>query len=272
MGPSEKPPLAGHDGGMQSSLLADDDLPDAASLVAAVAQRATPGHFDEWCASVSGTSSAAGHLPAPHWRQFFNTLGTEGWADLGGPCAAGAVPRARGRCHLQHLCRGRGCAAGLAAGAAALHRAGRRVDPDRGRRHPARPADGRHPGRHLRPADTAARRAAAGQPDLCPPALPAPGLRPVAGRALRPAHRRLRPGTHARGRLPRVVAAAAGAVGPGLPAGEPADHRPAVPRPVRRPAGAAPGRHLPQPARRPGARQPGRRAQPHRAADARAAE
>ena len=48
MGPREKPALPGHDAGMQSSLLADDDLPDAASLVAAVAQRATHDAFDEW--------------------------------------------------------------------------------------------------------------------------------------------------------------------------------------------------------------------------------
>jgi uncharacterized circularly permuted ATP-grasp superfamily protein/uncharacterized alpha-E superfamily protein len=68
---------------MQSSLLADDDLPDAASLVASVAQRATPGAFDEWSASASGTAAAAGHAPARHWQQFFNPLGTEGWADLG---------------------------------------------------------------------------------------------------------------------------------------------------------------------------------------------
>ena len=71
MGPPDKPPHPGHDAGMQSSLLADDDLPDAASLVATVAQHATPGHFDEWCASMSGTALSAGHLPAPHWRQFF---------------------------------------------------------------------------------------------------------------------------------------------------------------------------------------------------------
>ena len=68
---------------MQSSLLADDDLPDAASLVAAVAGRATPGHFDEWCAGASGTEASASHAPAPPWRHFFNTLGTQGWADLG---------------------------------------------------------------------------------------------------------------------------------------------------------------------------------------------
>ncbi len=82
MGPTEKLPHPGHDAGMQSSLLADDDLPDAASLVASATLRATPGHFDEWCAGVSGTAAAAGHAPAPHWRQFFLTLGTEGWADL----------------------------------------------------------------------------------------------------------------------------------------------------------------------------------------------
>ncbi|MDH4391089.1 MAG: circularly permuted type 2 ATP-grasp protein [Aquabacterium sp.] len=69
---------------MQSSLLADDDLPDTVSLVASVTGRATPGHYDEWCASVAGTAaaSATGHAPAPHWRQFFQTLGTQGWADL----------------------------------------------------------------------------------------------------------------------------------------------------------------------------------------------
>jgi uncharacterized circularly permuted ATP-grasp superfamily protein/uncharacterized alpha-E superfamily protein len=67
---------------MQSSLLADDDPPDAASLVTGLAQRATPGHFDEWCAAVVGTAASAGHQPAPHWRRFFDTLGSAGWADL----------------------------------------------------------------------------------------------------------------------------------------------------------------------------------------------
>jgi uncharacterized circularly permuted ATP-grasp superfamily protein/uncharacterized alpha-E superfamily protein len=82
MATGEMPPHQGHDAGMQSSLLADDDLPDAVSLVASVTRRATPGHFDEWCASASGTAASAGHAPAPHWRQFFQTLGADGWADL----------------------------------------------------------------------------------------------------------------------------------------------------------------------------------------------
>ncbi len=82
MATRNKPPQPGHDAGMQSSLLVDDDLTDTASLVGAVTRRATPGHFDEWCASVSGTAASAGHVPAPHWRQFFDTLGADGWADL----------------------------------------------------------------------------------------------------------------------------------------------------------------------------------------------
>jgi uncharacterized circularly permuted ATP-grasp superfamily protein/uncharacterized alpha-E superfamily protein len=75
-------PRPGHDAGMQSSLLADDDLPEAASLVAAVTRRGTPGHFDEWRAAASGTAASAGRQPAAHWQRFFNTLGAEGWADL----------------------------------------------------------------------------------------------------------------------------------------------------------------------------------------------
>ena len=77
-----EPARPGHDAGMQSSLLADDDLPDAAHLVAAVTRRGTPGHFDEWLAAASGTAASAGRQPAPHWQRFFNTLGTDGWADL----------------------------------------------------------------------------------------------------------------------------------------------------------------------------------------------
>ena len=77
-----EPPRTGHHPGMQSSLLADDDGPDAASLAASAARRATPGHFDEWRAAASGTAAASGAGVAPPWRQFFNTLGTDGWADL----------------------------------------------------------------------------------------------------------------------------------------------------------------------------------------------
>ena len=74
---------------MQSSLLADDDLPAAASLAAAAAQRASPGHFDEWRALTASQAAAAisGNEPAPHWQQFFNTLGPKGWAELGARAA-----------------------------------------------------------------------------------------------------------------------------------------------------------------------------------------
>ena len=67
---------------MQSSLLANDDLPEAAQLVAAVTRRGTPGHFDEWRGAASGTAASAGRHPAAHWQRFFNTLATDGWADL----------------------------------------------------------------------------------------------------------------------------------------------------------------------------------------------
>ena len=81
-----EPPGKGHDGDMQSSLLADDDLPDAASQVAAATRRATPGHFDEWrslTASVAALAgSSASNAPAAHWQQFFTSLGTAGWADM----------------------------------------------------------------------------------------------------------------------------------------------------------------------------------------------
>ena len=83
MGTRKGQPTPGHDAGMQSSLLTDDDLPDAASLVASLARRATPGHFDEWCAASPGVAVGASQVPAPHWYRFFDTLGTAGWADLG---------------------------------------------------------------------------------------------------------------------------------------------------------------------------------------------
>jgi uncharacterized circularly permuted ATP-grasp superfamily protein/uncharacterized alpha-E superfamily protein len=76
---------------MQSSLLADDDLPDAAALAGSAARRATPGHFDELRGTPSinaGTSTGAGAgagaalvLAAP-WQTFFDSLGLDGWRDL----------------------------------------------------------------------------------------------------------------------------------------------------------------------------------------------
>ncbi len=84
MAAMEKAPAPGltparHDAGMQSSLLTEDDLPDAVSLAAAAMGRATPGHFDEWRATAAGGAMG---LPAPHWHRFFSLLGTAGWADL----------------------------------------------------------------------------------------------------------------------------------------------------------------------------------------------
>ena len=69
---------------MQSSLLSDDDQPDAAGLAAAMARRAAAGHFDEW----RGLSAGAATLQpvaaaAAHWQRFFSTLGPQGLADLG---------------------------------------------------------------------------------------------------------------------------------------------------------------------------------------------
>ena len=67
---------------MQSSLLADDDLPDAAAVAAAVAHRGTPGQFDELRSALSpGAPAPAGEVSAL-WRQFFGSLGHDGWADL----------------------------------------------------------------------------------------------------------------------------------------------------------------------------------------------
>ncbi len=65
---------------MQSSLLADDDLPDTASLIAALTPRASAGVFDEWRSGAAGALAAA--RPAEHWQRFFNSLGTVGWTDL----------------------------------------------------------------------------------------------------------------------------------------------------------------------------------------------
>jgi uncharacterized circularly permuted ATP-grasp superfamily protein len=70
--PAARPP--GDDALMQSSLLADDDLPDAASLVATLTHRGSAGAYGEW--------HGGGSAPAPHWQSFFNSLGMFGWADL----------------------------------------------------------------------------------------------------------------------------------------------------------------------------------------------
>lgn len=67
---------------MQSSLLGDDLLPDAASLAASGMRRASAGHFDEWRAAAPGAAPVPGNAPAPHWQRFFSSLGTAGWADL----------------------------------------------------------------------------------------------------------------------------------------------------------------------------------------------
>lgn len=66
----------------QSSLLADDATPDASRLASAAMRRATPGHFDEWRAAATGAAAAGVGTVAPHWRRFFDTLGSAGWADL----------------------------------------------------------------------------------------------------------------------------------------------------------------------------------------------
>ena len=77
-----EPTVTGHDPVMQTSLLADDDLPDAAGWVADAARRGTPGHWDE-LRGLPGASGAALPAPlAPLWQTFFGSLGVDGWADL----------------------------------------------------------------------------------------------------------------------------------------------------------------------------------------------
>ena len=69
---------------MQSSLLADDDLPGGDSLASAAARRATPGHWDELRALPGAGAGAAASSPglSPLWQLFFKQLGREGWSDL----------------------------------------------------------------------------------------------------------------------------------------------------------------------------------------------
>ena len=67
---------------MQSSLLADDDLPDATALASGAASRATPGHFDELRGAPGGAAGAAALPLAAPWQTFFGSLGLDGWGDL----------------------------------------------------------------------------------------------------------------------------------------------------------------------------------------------
>jgi uncharacterized circularly permuted ATP-grasp superfamily protein/uncharacterized alpha-E superfamily protein len=65
---------------VQTSFL-PDDVPAAAALARAAAQRGTPGSFDELHGLVA-EAAAAGHALAPAWQAFFDAAGAEGWVDL----------------------------------------------------------------------------------------------------------------------------------------------------------------------------------------------
>jgi uncharacterized circularly permuted ATP-grasp superfamily protein/uncharacterized alpha-E superfamily protein len=67
----------------QSSLLQEDEQPDAVSLAAAAALRGTTGHFDELRGRPSESGPAGEVTVSPLWRQFFDATGTEGWLDMG---------------------------------------------------------------------------------------------------------------------------------------------------------------------------------------------
>ncbi|HEX2013107.1 MAG TPA: circularly permuted type 2 ATP-grasp protein, partial [Roseateles sp.] len=68
----------------QSSLLPDDDLPDAVALAMAAALRGRDGHYDE----LRGRPSPCGPGGlAPLWQQFFAATGIAGWQDLGARAA-----------------------------------------------------------------------------------------------------------------------------------------------------------------------------------------
>jgi uncharacterized circularly permuted ATP-grasp superfamily protein/uncharacterized alpha-E superfamily protein len=64
---------------MQTSLLADDDLPGAAGQLSGLTPRADPAAFDEWRGQPAG---ASGPGMAPYWQRFFGSLGPAGWSDL----------------------------------------------------------------------------------------------------------------------------------------------------------------------------------------------
>ena len=158
----------------------------------------------------------------------------------------------------------------MAAGAAAHADRRRGVGGHRGRHRPARPPAQCRDGRRLRRSPPAGRGPAAALAGAGASAVPAPHARRRAPRGRAPARGGLRPFARAGRRLVGARPALPGPVGPGLPAREPPHHRPAVPRGLPRPARAARGGELPDPAAGPAAPVAGRRAFARRAAHARA--
>jgi uncharacterized circularly permuted ATP-grasp superfamily protein/uncharacterized alpha-E superfamily protein len=65
----------------QSSLLPEDELPDAAALAAAAALRGKDGHFDELRGQLTQAGVPAAAL-APRWQGFFEATGAAGWQDM----------------------------------------------------------------------------------------------------------------------------------------------------------------------------------------------
>jgi len=65
----------------QTSLLPDDDAPEAAAIARAAALRGSPGAFDELHGRPADDASA-GEALAPAWRRFFDAAGVDGWLDL----------------------------------------------------------------------------------------------------------------------------------------------------------------------------------------------
>ncbi|MDY0744168.1 circularly permuted type 2 ATP-grasp protein [Paucibacter sp. R3-3] len=67
---------------LQSSLLADEESPDAAALAAASTLRGKDGHYSELHGQLN--KAGGGHPPlSPLWREFFAATGVDGWQDLG---------------------------------------------------------------------------------------------------------------------------------------------------------------------------------------------
>ncbi len=69
---------------LQSSLLPEEESPDAAALAAAAIGRGKEGHFNELYAQLNktGASSMAAPPLAPMWREFFESTGVAGWKEL----------------------------------------------------------------------------------------------------------------------------------------------------------------------------------------------